>query len=285
MTVRNLLSWGVILLALTGTGCAVNDKIALRWDPQAHDAYRLNRGPFPREMELDVDAMLATPEVMQAKIEELKSVELDAATFPMRLRLDAAEEGRIEVVAQNARVEYAAEPKDEEERYFRDMQERSVGLVQLNTVIGEQGNNLNPYLKSQQKNTVAMLLYLPDRPVRVGERWRLPLQALTYLNTVFLADSASRDNRVWVNRVTERAGVGRVAEIVYLLREAVEGKRQAFVHDEPQPFSTEMTYFAVGEFALDEHRWLRYIGRLESTLLFVNSVDIFALLPDEGVDP
>jgi hypothetical protein len=102
---------------------------------------------------------------------------------------------------------------------------------------------------------------------------------------VFLADSASRDNRVWVNRVTERAGVGRVAEIVYLLREAVEGKRQAFVHDEPQPFSTEMTYFAVGEFALDEHRWLRYIGRLESTLLFVNSVDIFALLPDEGVDP
>jgi ribosomal protein S6E (S10) len=270
----------IILLALNVTGCATAPTVTLSWDEQVKSVYRITREAFPREMALDIDAMLANPEVMQAKIAELKTLELDPRTFPMRMTLKGSAAGRIEVLTKNAKVAYANEATDENERRQRKIQEKTVGLVQLNTAIDRQGKNLNPYLKNGQANMVAMIFRLPGDPVALGDSWRLPL-VLSTLNTPFLADETRRDNRVWINAVSERPGVGKVAEIVYLVREKIEGKRQLSIKDTPEPFVFNSSYFAVGEFAVDKQRWLRYIGRLDVAALgLIRSVDLVALLPE-----
>jgi hypothetical protein len=253
--------------------------VTLSWDERAYNVYRLTRESFHREMKLDIDAMLANPEVMQTMITELKSLEPESKRFPIRLTLEGDNAYRIEVLAKNAKMAHNAEAVDENERLLREMQKKTEGLVQLNTVIDHHGENLHPYLKNGQSNLLTMLFRLPDHPVRVGEHWRLPLQVLTSLNTPFLADRTHRDNQVWINAVTERPGIGKVAEIVYLLREEIEGKKQMFVQDTPESFKSSSSYFAVAEFAVDEHRWLRYVGRLDSTVDFIRTVHLIALMP------
>lgn len=276
-----------LLWVLFCGGCATylnGESVALRWDDRVRTVYRMTRQPFPREMKLDVDAMLSSPDRLEAKVAELKALELASRSFPMRLTLEGDGKGRIEVLAKNAPVTHASEAFDENERHLREIQKKTVGLVQLNTTIGPHGENLNPFLKSGHVNTVKMLLRLPDDPVAPGASWRLSL-VMSVLNTPFLADKTQRDNRVWVNAVIERPGVGKVVEIVYLLREEIEGNRQIEIADRPEPFKYVSTYFAVGEFAVDEHRWLRYVGRLETGIGIFRNVSLVALLPEEKAEP
>jgi len=241
----------------------------------------MTRQPFPLDMDVDVDAMLASPEVLRARIDELKALELAPQAFPMRLTLKGGTEGRIEVLAKSARVTYDSEAADENERLLREMQEKMVGMVQLNTAIDRHGESLSPYLKSGQSNLVRMLFWFPDHPVTEGDQWQLPL-VLTSLNTPFLADKTHRDNRVWINAIRERPGIGKVAEVVYLLREEIEGHQQMSIEDPREPFKFSSTYFAVGEFALDEHRWLRYVGRMDVfALSIIRTIELIALMPSD----
>lgn len=283
MSVKSIIISAVVLLALHCAGCASNRSVRLSWDEHTHSTYRFTRQPFPLDMELDVDAMLASPEVLQAKIDELKALELDPQTFPMQMTLERGEEGGIEVLAKNARVIHSGEAADENERFLREIQEKTVGMVQLNTTIDRHGNSLNPYLKRGQSNLVWMLFWFPDYPVAQGAQWRLPL-VLTSLNTPYLADKRRRDNRVWVNAISERPGIGKVAEVVYLLREEIEGYRQMFVTDRAEPFRATSTYFAVGEFSVDEKRWLRYVGRHDFAPSIIRTIDLIALMPADEAD-
>jgi hypothetical protein len=274
----------IIISVLSSTGCTTTPTVTLSWDEHAQSVYRMTRETFPREMELDIDAMLASPEVMQAKIAELKALKLNPRTLPIRVTLKGDNTGQIEVRAKNAEVAYNTEAADENERRQREMQEKTVGLIQLNTTINRHGENLNPYLKTLQNNMVAMQFRLPDKPVQVGDSWRLPL-TLSVLNTPFLADKTHRDNQVWINAMIERPGVGKVAEVVYLLREKIEGKSQISLEDPPGPFTFSSSYFAVGEFAVDEHRWLRYVGRMDVVALgLIRTVDLVALMPESEAE-
>lgn len=283
MSIRSTTISAVALLALHCAGCVNNPSVRLSWDEHAHSIYRMTRQPFPSDMEVDVDAMLTRPEVLQAKIDELKALELDPRTFPMQLTLEGGAEGRIEVLGKSARVTYGTEAADENERFLREMQEKMVGMVQLNTAIDRHGESRNPYLKSGQSNLVRMLFWFPDHPVEEGEHWQLPL-VLTSLNTPFLADKTHRDNRVWINAIRERPGIGKVAEVVYLLREEIEGQQQMFVTDRAEPFRVTSTYFAVGEFSLDEKRWLRYVGRHDFAPGIIRTIELIALMPPDETD-
>lgn len=268
------------LAALCCAGCASSPKVELNWNGSVKTVYRMTREPFPIDLELDVDRMLTKPEEMQAMVAKFKALKIDPPTLPMRLTLEGDAEGRIELLARNAEIDSVTEAADESERFLGEMREKTVGLVQLNTAINRHGENLTPYLKSGQSNLVKMLSWLPEHPVAVGERWRLPL-VLTSLNTPFLADETQRDNKVWVNAINQRPGVGGVAEIVYLVREKIEGHRQLSIKETAKPFKFESTYFAVGEFALAEHRWLRYAGRLDVAAMgMFRTVDLIALMPE-----
>jgi hypothetical protein len=215
---------------------------------------------------------------MAEKIQQLKAVPLDADKFPMLLTLDNMPGDLIKVLAVNAPVTDNSIAQSEVERQMREMQKQLAGVVQLNTVIDKYGKNKTLYTKQQQYNLVSMIFRLPEHPVAVGDNWELPI-VLTRLNTPFLADQTDRINKVWVRSITDQEGIGSVAEIVYLLQEKISGFSQIYNNEKPKPFKIVSTYFAVGDFVVSEHRWLRYIGRLEADVGLVRTADIIAILP------
>lgn len=271
----------LLLTAFTGcvlAACMSKPAVQLRWDAQAHSVYHFASENFPQEMDIDVGAMLATPALLQAKISELKSLPLDPPSFPIQLDMEPEAHGQISVLAKNIRVEYPSPASDDDEQLRREMQEATVGLVQLNTIINQYGVNQNHFIKPLQNNLVNMMFRVPDYPVTVGEHWQIPV-VLSSLNTPFLADRAHRDNKVWIKSISNDPVAGRVAEIVYLLQEKISGKRQHFTTEPATPFEVSATYFAVGEYQIEGHKWLSYIGRLDTTVESFRTVSLIALAP------
>lgn len=257
--------------------------VQLRWDVQAHSVYRFTNQNFPQEMDVDVGAMLASPTLLQAKIDEIKSLPLDPHFFPVQLDMEPEAHRQISVLAKNRRVDYPSQASDEGEQRHREMQEATVGLVQLNTIINQYGVNQNHFIKPLQNNLVNMMFRVPDYPVTVGEHWQIPV-VLSSLNTPFLADRAHRDNNVWIKSISNDPVAGRVAEIVYLLQEKISGKRQHFTTEPTTPFEVSATYFAVGEYQIEGHKWLSYVGRLDTTVESFRTVSLIALAPVDALD-
>lgn len=272
------------LMGLSCSACTSNPAVQLRWDAHAKSAYRITKAPFPDKLDVDVEAMLSDPALLNAKINALKSLPLDPDTFPMRLTLNPGVPDRIKVLAKNTQLSYATPAITENEKRQREMHRRTVGLVQLNTVINQFGENLNPFLKKQQNNLVSQLFQFPRHPVSVGDSWRLPI-VMTSLNTPFLADKSHRVNKVWIKTITEKPGIGKVAEIIYLLQENVEGQRQQLITETPSSFKVTSNYFAVGEYLIDKHRWQHYVGRLETAVGVIRNVSLIALVPATEVKP
>lgn len=278
---------GVFLLAplmsCSLIACTSKPAVDLRWDVQAHSVYRITNQSFPREMDVDVDAMLANPALLQVKIDELKSLPLDPRYFPMQLKMDPDAHGKISLLAENVHINYHEPAGDENEKRRREMQEAAVGVVQLNTTINQFGVNQNLFTKSLQNNLVSLMFRLPEHPASVGEHWQIPV-VLSSLNTPFLADHTHRDNKVWINTVREEPGGGRVAEIVYLLQEDISGQRQQFTTEPATPFKVTSNYFAVGEYQIERHKWLSYVGRLDAAVGILRTVSLIALAPVDSSD-
>lgn len=287
MCVHSRFSFKALLFtALTGcvlAACTFKQTVHLRWDVQANSMYRVTNQSFPREMDVDVSAMLATPALLQAKINELKSLPLEPRSFPMQLKMTPDANGQISVLAKNMRVDYPDQASDGNEQQRRKMQEATAGLIQLNTTINQYGVNQKFYTKPLQNNLVTLMFRLPDHPVSVGDHWQIPI-VLSSLNTPFLADHTHRDNNVWINAIREDPEAGRVAEIVYLLQENISGQRQQFTTEPVTPFKVTSTYFAVGEYQIETHRWLSYVGRLDTAVGVLRTISLIALAPVDVLD-
>jgi len=269
-------------MSISCTGCAAGATIQLRWDIHAKSNYRVTKTVFPRDIPIDVGMLLENSESLKNKINELKSLALKTSTFPINLEMIPAKNSNIDVLAKTANIQYTTPASDKDELRRRKMQNKMIGVVQLNTSINQYGKVQHPYLKQQQYNLVTELFLFPDHPVTVGEKWQLPV-TLTSLNTPFLADKTQRVNKVWVNSIEDKPGIGKVAEIVYLIEEKIEGNRQQLVTDTPSPFEVNSSYFAVGEYQIDARKWLRYVGRLETTVGSIRNVNLIALVPsNEG---
>lgn len=268
----------LLLIPLGIAGCATDPPLHLNWNVDGAGTYHFTKEPFPQDMDVDIQALLVSPSKLREKLAELRSLDLNPDLFPMHLKLNGEGGERINVLALNVSARYETEARDDVERLRREQREQATGLVRLNTVVDRYGQSRNPYQPRLQHALVALLLQMPDDPVTVGESWSLPVELLS-LNTPFLAEQTHRINKVWVNDVVDKPGVGRVAQIVYLLQEDIRGRRQHFITEAPSPFRVSSSYLAVGEFHLESKKWLHYVGRLDSTIGFIRDISLIALVP------
>jgi len=269
------------LLVLLTMSCSSDSNVLLRWDPSGSHYYRLTKDVFPIAINVDIDAMLNDPELLVNKVMALRNIPLSAEKMPMQLSMQPGKDDEIEVLAKNVNIIYDSPAKDENEQRQRQRQERLDGVVQLNTAINESGRIQHNFNKNLQRNLVAFLFHLPEKKIAVGDSWDIPV-TLSSLNTPFLADTTQRINKVWLDNISEVPGYGKVATVIYLIKENIEGYKQHTVTQEPEPFKVTATWFAVGEFILDENQWLRYTGRLETVIGEYNYSELIAMVPDKG---
>ncbi len=150
--------------------------------------------------------------------------------------------------------------------FFKGMAGLSNNNIVLRGRITTGGEIVSDYYKNAQRNIVATLFALPNKPVRIGEKWALNV-SLIEMDQNFYADSSSKINEVYIDNVIEKDG-DRIAVINYRIEEYVTGDfNNPFISlikksNDHKKATTRCSHIAIGNFSITKGKWLSYEGTM-----------------------
>lgn len=154
------------------------------------------------------------------------------------------------------------------------MQSMNQGVM-LRGSVYEKGGIHSFWVKSNQKNLIALLFELPQRPVKVGDSWELEINLIAN-DQNFVCDSSYKVNKVTLTDLkTENNDT--IAVLKYEIAEFVDGTFNSPSYmGKGGPIKTMMklTYQAIAEFSIDKGRWISYDGimKIETTGFMTSNV-------------
>ncbi|MEQ1796992.1 MAG: hypothetical protein ABL872_03510 [Lacibacter sp.] len=111
------------------------------------------------------------------------------------------------------------------------------------------------YTLSSQKNLIALYCQLPDKKLKIGDRWPLEFSYL-YFNDGFICDTSFKKNDITLTDIKKR-GNETIAVITYDIIEYASGTIGGmFIAKEK--VTMKFTYSGVGEFCIEKGRWVSY---------------------------
>ncbi|KGO92350.1 hypothetical protein [Flavobacterium subsaxonicum] len=156
---------------------------------------------------------------------------------------------------------------------FRSMASLNKNVV-LRGRISKGGEILSTYYKNGQVNLIAVLFELPNKPVKIGEFWKLNVHFIE-MDQNFVADSAYSYNKVFIEKI-EEVGGKKIAVIKYDITEYVSGDfnnplgGMMGAVNEGKAFM-KLSHTATGRFSVTDGRWESYDGvmKTESNMGFL----------------
>lgn len=137
---------------------------------------------------------------------------------------------------------------------------KTMGDVMLRGSVYQKGGIHSFWVKTNQKNLIAMFFELPKTPVKKGDSW--PLEVNYILNDHnFDCTKSHRTNKVTLLDIKKVKGE-QIAVLKYDLEEYVEGNFGAFGNS--QSMMMHFALNATAEFSVEKGRWISYEGILAS---------------------
>lgn len=141
------------------------------------------------------------------------------------------------------------------------------GNVVLRGRISKTGEIISTFYKNSQKNLIAILFELPNKPVEIGEKWKLNNVSLIEMDQNFVCDSLSNENTVYIEQIIE-SDTDKIAVIKYDINEYVIGDFNnpmggMFGMDESQKTFMRISHTATAHFSLLKGKWISYEGLME----------------------
>ena len=134
--------------------------------------------------------------------------------------------------------------------------------VMLRGSVYETGGIHSFWVKSSQKNLIALLFELPSKPVKVGDKWSLDIQFITN-DQNFKCDTSFKINEVTLLEI-KKDDSSTVAVLNYNIMEYVKGNfnTPSFFEGEIKEKETMMkfTHKGIAEFSINKGRWIYYDG-------------------------
>lgn len=162
------------------------------------------------------------------------------------------------------------------------MQSKNQGVM-LRGSVYEVGGIQSFWVKSPQKNLIALFFELPTKPVRIGDKWSLDINLISN-DQNFDCDSAYKINEVTLTDIKNVNG-DTIATLKYNIVEYVKGNfySPSFLGSEGGQKQTMMKFIhqGVAEFSVDKGRWIAYDGimSLEATgIMTANKKTKFTLI-------
>lgn len=158
-----------------------------------------------------------------------------------------------------------AESKEDE--IVKMMQSMNQGVMLRGSVFATGGIH-SFWVKSNQKNLIAIFYELPTKPVKIGDKWRLDINLIAN-DQNFSCDSAYKINDVTLTDIKNINGET-IAVIKYDIVEYVNGSFNSPTFmggGGEQKTMMKFTHQAIAEFSVDKGRWITYDGimSLETT--------------------
>ncbi|WP_338790539.1 hypothetical protein [Bernardetia sp. MNP-M8] len=166
---------------------------------------------------------------------------------------------------------------------LRMMSAMNKGVVLRGSVL-ETGEIHSFWLQSRQKNLISVLFELPNKPVSIGDTWKLDVNFITN-DQNFECDSAYKINEVTLVDIKMIDGE-RIAVLKYNVEEYVNGifnSPSFFESDGKKDTMMRFNHQAIAEFSIDKGRWISYNGimSLEAKgVMNANKKTKFTLLPE-----
>lgn len=157
--------------------------------------------------------------------------------------------------------------------------------VMLRGSVYESGEIHSFWVKSNQKNLIAIFFQLPANPVKIGDKWSLDVNLIAN-DQNFECDSAYKVNEVALTDI-KKVDSENVAVLKYNIVEYVYGdfNSPSFFGNEGEKKKTMMKFSHQGlaEFSIDKGRWITYdaIMSLEASgVMTANKKTKFTLLKE-----
>ena len=151
--------------------------------------------------------------------------------------------------------------------------------VVLRGVLNSEGAVESFYLKTEQKNLVALLFQLPAALVKVGDSWPLEVNFIL-VDQSFQCDSAYRRNRVTCSKITHQ-GAETIATLLYDMEEMATGS-MGIGNVINQKTTMRIVFTGSAEFSVTRGRWKSYHGVMaiaSNGMMNVNPSRVIALEP------
>jgi hypothetical protein len=149
----------------------------------------------------------------------------------------------------------------ESQQYFKMLNEGP----RLRGSIYASGSIRSFYLKTEQKNLLALFFQLPDQPVRVGDNWPLDIQLIS-MDQNFECDSSFADNHASLIGIQNENGDS-IATIKYKFEESVSGQLSipSVIGPSYKKTILRITFDAIGAFNIKKGCWISYDGIMSIT--------------------
>lgn len=274
----------IVILIFALTGCTAQDKVLLRWSSTSDKVYNYEVliDAYPEQLKLTANGYEPSEQsVFDSKlVGQLKGIPLPEH-MPLLASVRSKSKDVFEVSVVRAEPVFEGEPKNGEEKLERELQKKMAGTLQLLSDMNASGDVLSFYLVQKQKNLISLFFKLPNRPINVGDEWKVPVN-LVELGNGYIVENARRYNRATLMSLYSEPKLGRVAQIMYVINEDLNGKYQLKPNtDQTAPtFNIKASYIAFGEFVVEQGYWNHYIGLMSYSgggALPVNSKKLHAL--------
>jgi hypothetical protein len=176
--------------------------------------------------------------------------------------------------------------ESKEKEVLKMMQSMTQGVM-LRGSVYETGGIHSFWVKSAQKNLIALFFELPTKPVKVGDIWSLDINLITN-DQNFDCDSSYKINEVLLIDIKTIDGE-KIAVLKYNIVEYVKGNfnTPAFFGSDGGQKETMMkfTHQGIAEFSVDKGRWVNYDGilSLEATgVMTANKKTKFTLIDEKN---
>lgn len=173
--------------------------------------------------------------------------------------------GIIDIVMQTRPKENVEEVKsdtlDEKMAEMMKMMQSMSQGVMLRGSVFETGGIHSFWVKSNQKNMIAIFFELPQNPVKVGDTWELDVNLIAN-DQNFKCDSAFKVNKVTLTDL-KMENNETIAVLKYEIIEFVDGtfNSPSFMgKGGPTKTMMKFTHQAIAEFSIEKGRWISYDG-------------------------
>jgi len=144
---------------------------------------------------------------------------------------------------------------NENEIDMRELIKGQEGKLVIRGRLDQRGDITSYWLRSSQKNLLALLFELPTKAIKIDDTWKLEI-SLIALDPNFIYQSGNRINQVLLKEIIKNEQGDNIAICEYKIREKLIGKSSVGDID------WKMYFDGVGRFNIDKGQWesMRFIN-------------------------
>lgn len=247
----------LLIIPIFSANAQQNQTIDLRWKITDTLTYKTVMKDITVEQEPEKKK---TDTIFEKATDYFKKIQKEVGNLKYETKLYPDKNGNVDIAMLLKRNK-----TDTSGNFITEMAKMN-GNVTLRGKVSPEGELLSFYYKNSQNNLISILFELPNKRVKLGDKWSLKVDMIG-MDQNFVADTFYKKNEVWLDKIIDKDG-DQIAVIKYDIEEYVSGDfsnglMKMFSGKDNKKTFMKMTHQATGYFSINKGMWMEYEGIME----------------------